>query len=209
MKWMFEIRGVEIPLITLIIFFIAAFWTLGIIIAPLTLPSNSVPDLSPNLREGEGVGSVDHANITKDMNPFAKFFYERGDVDCHTIKERSFSINGNQMPYCVRDFGLFAGLALGLGIALFKRFEIKIWWLILGIVPLGVDGTVQLLTSYESNNPVRLLTGLLAGTVIMLALGWVLYDLSKGLELKNFEIPVHENHDDVAQIETDNEHRNH
>jgi uncharacterized membrane protein len=184
---MFKFWGVEIPLITIIIFSIALFWALGMVVAPLTLPANSVKDLTPDIKHGGGVGTIDNSEITKDMNPYAKFFYERGDMDCHTIKERSLFVNGNQMPYCTRDAGLFFGLALGLGITLFKRFEIKIWWLILGIVPLGVDGTVQLFTTYESNNILRLTTGGLAGVVVTIALGWVLYDLSKGLELKSME----------------------
>lgn len=201
-KWMFKLRGIEIPLITLIIFSIALFWALGMIIAPLTLPPNSVTDLSPELKKGGGVGSIDNSEITKDMNPYAKFFYERGDMDCHTLKERSLFINGNQMPYCTRDAGLFFGLALGLGITLFIRFTIKIWWLILGIVPLGVDGTIQLVTTYESNNILRLTTGGLAGVVITIALGWVLYDLSKALELKSEEIaPEYEDNDDTTHIE--------
>lgn len=199
---MFKLRGIEIPLITLIIFSIALFWALGMIIAPLTLPPNSVTDLSPELKKGGGVGSIDNSEITKDMNPYAKFFYERGDMDCHTLKERSLFINGNQMPYCTRDAGLFFGLALGLGITLFIRFTIKIWWLILGIVPLGVDGTIQLVTTYESNNILRLTTGGLAGVVITIALGWVLYDLSKALELKSEEIaPEYEDNDDTTHIE--------
>ncbi len=210
-KWLFKLRGIEIPLITIIIFSIALFWALGMVIAPLTLPPNSVTDLTPDKTQDRwGVGHVDNADITSEMNPYAKFFYERGDMDCHTIKERSLFVNGNQMPYCARDVGIFFGLALGLGITIFIRFEIKIWWLILGIVPLGVDGTVQLITTYESNNILRLTTGGLAGVVITIALGWVVYDLSKGLELKGEEISLEYEHNvDAAQMENENMHRKH
>ena len=40
--------------------------------------------------------------------------------------------------------------------------------LTLGIVPMAIDGFTQLLTDYESVNPLRLVTGMAAGFVI----GW-------------------------------------
>lgn len=182
-KWIIYWRGFEIPVITLIIFLFALIWSLGMILAPLSLPANSVDDLTGT------VGPVDNADITEDMNPYARFYYQAGDVNCHTIKERSFFINGNQMPFCVRDVAIFFGMALGLGIALFKVFQIKLWWLIGGLVPMGVDGTVQLLTTYESNNVLRLITGILAGLVCTLALGFVMWDVSKSAEMRKMMVP--------------------
>jgi uncharacterized membrane protein len=182
-KWFLHIRGIEIPTLTLIIFLIAFVWAMGMVIAPFTLPENSVEDLTGK------VGTIDNADITEDMNPYAKFYYQAGDSQCHTIKERSFFLNGNQMPFCVRDAAIFFGLAMGLGIALFVFYEIKLWWLIGGLVPLGIDGMVQLVTSYESNNVLRLITGLLAGLVTSLALGFVLWDTSRAAEMKQMAVP--------------------
>jgi uncharacterized membrane protein len=182
-KWILRIRGFEIPTLTLIIFLITFIWSIGTVIAPFTLPENSINDLTGK------VGPVDNADITEDMNPYAKFYYQAGDTNCHTIKERSFFLNGNQMPFCVRDVAIFFGLVLGLGIAFFVVFEIKLWWLIGGLVPIGVDGTTQLLTSYESNNIFRLATGLLAGLVVALALGFVMWDTSKAAEMKQMAVP--------------------
>jgi uncharacterized membrane protein len=177
-KWMFYWRGYEIPTIALIIFIITALWSSGLIIAPLTLPSNSVKDLSGS------VGIIDNTNITEDMNPYARFYYGLGDSQCHQIKDRSFFLNGNQIPFCVRDSAIFLGMALGLGIALFKRYPIKLWWIIGGLIPIGLDGGLQLVTSYESNNVFRLITGGLAGIVTTLALGFVLWDISKVQAMK-------------------------
>lgn len=148
------------------------------IIAPLTLPPNSVQDLTGK------VGTIENEEITKDMNPYAKHYYQAGDFNCHTIKERSFFINGNQMPFCVRDVAIFFGLAIGLGLVLFMRIPLKWWWIIGGLIPIGLDGGLQLITSYESNNLFRLLTGGLAGLVTAFALGWVIYDISKSAEMK-------------------------
>lgn len=177
-KYIIVWRGYEIPVIGVIIFLIAAIWASGMVLAPLTLPSDSVNDLTGS------VGAQDYEEITDDMNPYAKFYYEAGDFNCHTIKERSFFINGNQMPFCVRDVAIFLGLAFGLGLVLFKRIPLKMWWLIGGLIPIGVDGTVQLMTPYESNNVFRLITGLLAGLVTSLALGYVIYDASRAAEMK-------------------------
>ena len=177
-KWIISLKGFEIPTIGIIIFLIVFIWSLGLIIAPLTLPPNSVKDLTGK------VGIIDNEEITKNMNPYAKHYYEAGDFNCHTIKERSFFINGNQMPFCARDVAIFFGLAIGLGLVLFIRIPLKWWWLIGGLVPIGLDGGLQLITSYESNNLFRLLTGGLAGLITSFALGWVIYDMSKSAEMK-------------------------
>ena len=40
--------------------------------------------------------------------------YLLGDVFCHQEMSRSFVANGNQMPFCVRDTGIFVGMCVGL-----------------------------------------------------------------------------------------------
>ena len=191
-KYILTVKGIEIPVMTIIGFLIVFIWAIGMVIAPLTLPPNSVEDLTPDEEDKSdsrwGVGATDNEDITKDMNPYAKFYYEAGDSQCHQIKERSFFINGNQMPFCSRDVAIFLGMALGMGIVLFIRFPIKLWWVIGGLIPIGLDGGLQLITSYESNNLFRVLTGGLAGVITMLALGFVLYDVSKDAQMKSMFI---------------------
>lgn len=176
-------RGLEIPVVTIIAFAICAFWASGMFLAPLTLPPNSVGDLSPDDEDkADGkyaVGAIDNANVTEGMNPYARMFYRAGDSQCHTLKERSLFIRGNQMPFCARDVGIFLGMALGMAVTLFYRVTLKWWWLVGGLVPIGIDGTVQLLTPYESTNILRITTGGLAGIVTTLALGFVIYDATK------------------------------
>lgn len=177
-KWIIKFKGFEIPVIGIIIFLLVTIWSLGMILAPLTLPPNSVDDLTGT------VGPIENANVTGDMNSYARFYYQAGDVNCHTKADRSFFINGNQMPFCARDVAIFFGMVIGMGIVLFVRFPIKLWWIIGGLIPIGLDGGLQLITSYESNNLFRVLTGTLAGAVTMLALGYVIYDVSKDMQLK-------------------------
>jgi uncharacterized membrane protein len=207
-KWIIKFKKYEIPVIGIIIFLIITIWSLGMILAPLTLPPNSVEDLTGT------VGPVENANITGNMNSYARFYYQAGDVNCHTKVERSFFINGNQMPFCARDVAIFFGMVIGMGIVLFVRFPIKLWWIVGGLVPIGLDGGLQLITSYESNNLFRVITGTLAGAVTMLALGYVIYDVSKDMQLKrqikkeSEEFPnvmeeSIENHDPIHEPEED------
>jgi len=46
-----------------------------------------------------------------------------------------------------------------------------------GLVPIGVDGGLQLVTEYESNNLLRVATGLLAGMVLALLLAHFMFAL--------------------------------
>jgi len=139
-----------------------SIWLLLTILAPFTLPEGSVTDLTG------AVGQSDNGDVIEGMNPFAKVMYGIGDSYCHQIAARSYFLNGNQLPFCSRDVGIFAGLAIGMAVAIFTRFKITVIAFLIGILPLAVDGTLQLVTSYESNNTVRLITGILAGAALSL-----------------------------------------
>ena len=123
-----------------------------------------------------------------EVNFYAAIIYGFGDVNCHQKAERSWEVNDNQLPVCTRDVGIFGGLFIG-GVV-FSRRGWNRWtvrdtclsllpesmlhgvyannrrtlvWLACGIVlcfPLIADGFLQLLTSYESTNFKRILTGL-------------------------------------------------
>ena len=43
----------------------------------------------------------------------AAFLYMFGSVICHQLPDRSFHLDGAQLPVCARCFGLYAGAALG------------------------------------------------------------------------------------------------
>tara|TARA_Y100001970_G_C14258495_1_gene877487 strand:- start:3169 stop:3915 length:747 start_codon:yes stop_codon:yes gene_type:complete len=185
-------------------------------LVPMAMPEGSVPQLSGranaldyatedswgNTNGGEN-DEVGHDQILngglfawRDLNPIFAFTYAFGDLNCHQKHERSWEINGNQMPVCARDIGIFLGFVIGA--ALFgsrglnrwttrdtflsvfpdellentyandKRMSSMIILLSLGIVPMAIDGFTQLLTDYESVNPLRLATGMAAGLVV----GW-------------------------------------
>ncbi|MBO5995216.1 MAG: DUF2085 domain-containing protein [Firmicutes bacterium] len=80
---------------------------------------------------------------------------------CHQRPERSFFVRGYQMPVCARCEGELIGILAALIAVWFVR---PAWWLMAAIMaPMIIDGLIQALTSYESNNWRRLITGLLFG----------------------------------------------
>jgi len=82
---------------------------------------------------------------------------------------------GYKMPVCARDFGLYGAILLvALAYPLIRKLDDTrvppVIWLILAIVPLAIDGSVQMLSdlgwvpfAYESTNLIRVLTGVIAG----------------------------------------------
>ena len=73
------------------------------------------------------------------------------------------------MPICARCTGFYSGLLVGAVFNFFNRAIIEMHWLsilvivFIGLAPMAIDGFTQLWGLRESNNSMRLLTGLLAG----------------------------------------------
>ena len=141
-------------------FVIAFTWAMLLFIAPMLEPPGtiylgnngkvSVPDNTPYIDE--------HIK-----NPLAHAVYISGDYMCHQHSNRSFFIMGNQMPYCARCTGIFLGLGIGFLIAALFKVRVGFGFYFLTIIPLGLDGFIQLITPYESTNFMRILTGLFVG----------------------------------------------
>ncbi len=79
---------------------------------------------------------------------------------CHQMPERSFFAGRWQLPVCARCLGLLCGWLLGLGLAAAGRTgpRAALW-----LLPMAADGSAQRLGLYNSTNPRRFATGLLAG----------------------------------------------
>ena len=133
----------------------------SVLAAPYTLPANSVDGLS-----GE-FGSINNIDIMGSMNPFAKAVYYAGDVLSDQTSENSYYLNGNQMPFPSRAVGLFFGLMLGAlaAVAIRSRTRPRV---LLGVVPMLVDWSLQFTSEYTSTNTIRLITAVVAGIVIAL-----------------------------------------
>lgn len=80
---------------------------------------------------------------------------------CHQRPERSFFYKGKQFPICARCTGELAGLIIGFVGWWFVQLPSSVYILLL--IPMSVDGFIQMLTPYESTNLKRLITGFLFG----------------------------------------------
>ena len=139
-------------------------WLSLLLISPYMIDNGTTGDLSGV------VGKYDNKEVIEDMNIIAKSIYYIGDLNCHQLSHRSYSYNDNQMSFCARDTGIFIGLVLGFMYASRKKITLTLPLVIAALLPIGLDGTIQLLTDYESTNPKRLITGLIAGVATGIAI---------------------------------------
>jgi uncharacterized membrane protein len=85
---------------------------------------------------------------------------------CHQLRERSLFFRGYQFPVCARCTGLFFGQISGLIFFYFLlKYDLKILFIFafVSVLLLGIDGVFQLKKIWVSNNPRRLITGILCG----------------------------------------------
>ncbi len=178
----------RIPAVTshvvLLMFVLSATWTALVFLAPALVPAGTLTDLSGV------VGGHENEDLFDDLSPIPHAVYWAGDAECHQIAERSFFINGNQMPFCSRDVGLFVGLAAASGVVTFVRYKVRPLLALLGLVPIGLDGGLQMLTDYESNNLLRVATGLLAGVALALLLAHFIFELQEERPLPTAAAPA-------------------
>ncbi len=160
-------RRVNTSRILMILFTLLLIWCALQFLAPIMLPSNSIRNLT-------GLPGVeDNVMVIRRLSFPWNIVYSIGDRLCHQKASRSLFINGNQMPFCARCTGIWIGLAIGLGVSIIYKFELsqRLFILIITcIIPLVVDGTGQLVGLWESNNPLRLVTGVTAGVVTGVAI---------------------------------------
>jgi len=149
------------------------------------------------------VGIHDSPVDFDDLDPISRFMYRAGDSQCHQKENRTVILNGNQMPFCARDVAIYTCMAIGVGLSVFPRMpyydwinDLKWYWLVLALVPIGIDGTGQLLGYWESTNLIRFLTGGLCGLVVGIALGFMLREvegmLLESRRLKRLEREIQE-----------------
>jgi uncharacterized membrane protein len=188
-----------------IVFFISLFWIVSIFIVPYMISPGTVTNLDG------GANRIDYGELWDTLPPFPKLIYYAGDAECHQISNRTIYLNGNQMPICTRDVSIFLFLSVGLFLGMLaqrnyyisagmlsifpKRFRdivnrrrranwFTVIFIVLCLVPLGIDGGLQLFTGYESTNLVRFLTGLPAGLVVGLLFGVIIKSVKATKEYK-------------------------
>ncbi len=93
------------------------------------------------------------------------------DYICHRRPDRSFFYKGHQFPVCARCTGFYiSGIA---SIILLKFYPVPytLTTLLIGtilLIPCAIDGFTQLFEMRESNNILRLITGILGGIGLIL-----------------------------------------
>lgn len=102
----------------------------------------------------------DNHNKQSDLR-WEKFMLIGAKFGCHQMPERSFFIHGYQFPVCARC----TGLVIGHIIALLTWFSIYLSPVCSGIIcfPLLIDGLTQYVGWRESNQILRIITGILCG----------------------------------------------
>ena len=93
------------------------------------------------------------------------------DYICHRKPERSFFYKGHQFPVCARCTGFYISGIISIILLKFYPVPYNLITLMLGIIlllPCAIDGFTQLFEMRESNNTLRLITGLLGGVGLIL-----------------------------------------
>ena len=97
---------------------------------------------------------------------------------CHQRAERSLAIAGRPLGACARCTGLHASAVVGgLLLLLSPRRRFGARWssravALVGCVPLVVDAQVGMIVPTWDHPWLRLLTGVLAGSMVFLSVGW-------------------------------------
>ena len=160
--------------ITFVLFVIFFIWILLQFLAPVVLPRGSTKDLS-----GIVIFSDNEEKIASFGTPW-NFIYSAGDFLCHQRLDRSIIINENQMPFCARCTAIWLGLAIGIAFAVFYKAELNdkfVIAILIGLIPIGIDGTGQLVGLWESTNLIRIITGLLIGFICGIGLGAIIDEI--------------------------------
>lgn len=92
-----------------------------------------------------------------------KFFYKWLPVifGCHCRPDRSFYFKYKKFPICARCTGELIGMIFSPFI--FHLYNPSIIYNLVLMIPMILDGSIQLLTNYKSNNLKRFFTGLFFG----------------------------------------------
>jgi uncharacterized membrane protein len=83
-------------------------------------------------------------------------------LGCHQMPDRSFSYEGYQFPVCARCTGVIIGELVSI-ITILCALKISLVYAAVMIVPLVVDGGLQYINIWKSNNLRRIITGIFAG----------------------------------------------
>jgi len=122
------------------------------------------------------VSDIHTKNESSDI-PILSFFSQ---FICHRIPERTFQINGHYFPVCSRCTGFYIGAFSYFILAYYVYIEYTSLLVLIAfslVTPAFLDGFTQLIELRESNNVLRLFTGLVGGlglAILVKAIKWMI-----------------------------------
>ncbi len=148
--------------------------SLTVLAAPLLAPHGAFVHLdgTPGILDGGWEG-----------HRLLSLLYGIGDITCHQQYDRSFVLNGSQMPICMRDCGILLGLTLGSIIAtvLGPRLAVPACPIVAALLILFIVVEWVVETTGVDLPLIRTLSGVSAGVGGTLLLGWYMYRVNRGM----------------------------
>lgn len=171
-----KIEGAKFPLGFAIYMFLVVLWLAPIFLAPFLLQASN-PIAAP-IYAAYGSSLVCHQLNSRSLC----FFPNNASIsDCSSdsahfepIRTPSVYLEGSvgyKFPVCARDIGIYVSMLFG-GIIVFilgrhtSEDWPQVWYLLLALIPMGIDGGTQMLGWRESSNLLRLLTGSIVGIAL-------------------------------------------
>jgi len=159
-----------------VVLFIVLIWTVSLLVVPFAVPGGRLVELSGSS------WAIDNYDQFSVLPAYPQVIYLIGDLTCHQIAERSYHLNNNQMAVCSRCFAIYLGIVIGMLLSIIMKIKLTgkcIVFVLFSVVPLGIDGTGQLLGYWVSTNILRILTGLLAGMGVGIALAVSIVEMQR------------------------------
>ncbi len=152
---------------------LAAAFLLACVILPFLNQAGTLIGLDGN------IGTIDHWDIWSVKDPFTMAFYAFGDLLCHQEQSRTFILNGNEMFLCSRDMGLLIGFLIGLSFSLLRwSYAIALdrkrglaYLAMIAVTP--IEWCIERYSDIDIAE-IRLITGVITGSAIALALVYLI-----------------------------------
>ena len=135
-------------------------------------------------KEGQAMIATDFTNADKRWD--GAFQYSRDQIGANRAERVQYGNEiGYKFPNDTRNIGIYIAMLLA-GIALpykWKKPEVpRFAYFALGIAPLAIDATGQMLGFWESTNIIRFITGMIAGVTLSVFIYSMLHEEAKKKE---------------------------
>jgi uncharacterized membrane protein len=114
--------------------------------------------------------------------PLAGVVYLFGGRICHQVAERSFFLDGAQLPVCARCLGIYLGAAVGLVLPGPQRRARAVLRDPAYVHAVMIVLALNVLTLWSGSNAVRIVAGLALGVVLARAICTVDYERCRPLQ---------------------------